>query len=254
MVPLPGPAITSQNDPDLLSTRIAYRTSAKFLVNPRENTRFVPSTGIGFMRPFYDPLVRGLASQRLVHGHLLAQVAALQLGTGDIVDVGCGSGTLAIEAAKRFPGSNISGVDVDPRMLKQARKKPGCQRITLVHSSATELPFNDQTVDTVLCSLLLHHLESEEKLAALLEAGRILRPGGILLLADYCAPASRFARLRFLVVQLLDGWRRTRGNIRGELPTMIKQAGFEPPQEFAQTATPLGTVRCYKALRTAPSA
>lgn len=201
------------------------------------------------MRPFYDPLVRVLASQRAVHGHLLERLTFLSPDTGKIVDIGCGSGTLAIEAAKRFPDARICGIDVDPRMLSQARKKAGSLRTTLIQSSASELPFDDETIDTALCSLLLHHLESEEKIAALAEARRILRPGGRLLLADYCVPASHFARLRFLAVQALDGWRPTRGNVRGELPNLIEHAGFEQPVEFAQTATPLGTVRCYMAIR-----
>ncbi len=227
------------------STHLPSR-SASDRVKSRDVPKFVPSTGVGFMRPMYDPLVRFLACQRQIHDHLLSQLSWSEASL--VADIGCGSGTLAIRAADRFPNVTMHAVDIDDRMLAQAKAKPGAEKVAWIQAQAGVLPIERNTFDVVICSLLLHHLTDNEKSDSLKEMHRLLRSGGKLLLADYDLPANAFAKLRFLVVRILDGWQRTRAHAAGLLPGLLEEAGFTNINETTRIATPLGTVRSYCAI------
>ncbi|GAB5406233.1 MAG: hypothetical protein Aurels2KO_44640 [Aureliella sp.] len=215
-------------------------------MNSRDVPKFIPSTGVGFMRPLYDPLVRYLACQPQIHSHIVGQIDPLQCGS--IADIGCGSGTLAIRMANLFPDATVHGIDIDDRMLAQAQAKSGSANVCWIQAPADKLPFDARSFDVVTCSLLLHHLTDHEKSESLKEVQRLLRSGGTLLLADYDLPASTFARLRFSIVRALDGWDRTRAHSLGQLPQLLRDAGFTDASETACIATPLGTVRCYRTI------
>lgn len=97
-----------------------------------------------------------------------------------VVDVACGTGVLAIEAARATqPGGSVVGVDLNPGMLKVARSKdPG---IDWREAPAEALPFDSDEFDAVLCQfgLMFFH----DRHAAIREMLRVLRPGGRLAIA-----------------------------------------------------------------------
>ncbi len=199
------------------------------------------------MRPMYDPLVRWLACQGRIHDHLVSQLADAPVTT--VADIGCGSGTLAIRLAGQYSRATVTAVDIDFRMLRQAGKKPGADLVQWQQAEASNLPIDSESADAVTCSLLLHHLTDREKADALAQMYRILNAGGKLLLADYARPASTLASWRFIAVRLLDSWHRTRAHVQGKIPHLIHAAGFRSIVETACLSTPLGTVRCYCAIR-----
>ncbi len=164
-----------------------------------------------------------------------------------ILDVGCGSGTLVVELSRRFPLVSITGIDADPQILVQARRKDAASRVHWLVAKAASLPFADRSFSQVFCTLMLHHLRPSEKLACLHEIKRVLKPGGECLFADFGRPATLFARLRFLPVQLIDGWQRTACNVAGRIPGMFHQVGFAGVTQTFAVATPLGTIRCIRA-------
>ena len=85
-----------------------------------------------------------------------------ELRSGDaVLDVGCGTGTLLIEAAKRVgPSGSAHGIDRSAEMLAHARRKAAAQGVTanFLEGSADRLGFPDASFDVVFCTLMLHHL------------------------------------------------------------------------------------------------
>lgn len=99
----------------------------------------------------------------------------------------------------------------------------------------------------MLSCLVFHHLRREEKRVALAECHRILRPGGELHVADWARPANRLLRGGFFLTQLLDGFETTGDNVRGLLPELALQAGFEAVEETRHFPTAFGSIRLLRA-------
>jgi len=144
----------------------------------------------------------------------------------EVLDLGCGTGTLAIALAAEPGGARVTGVDGDPEILALAREKEGSQRVEFIDGMADALPFGDASFDRVVTSLVLHHLQPLVKRAALHEARRVLRPGGRLHVADWGAPQDPLMRALFVGLQVQDGFSNTADHPAGRVPDMIREAGF----------------------------
>lgn len=119
----------------------------------------------------------------------MAQVAAGR----SVLDIGCGTGTLAIAAWRRSqPYGSVCGVDVSTSMIAAARRKGRTFGLNVslrfLEAEAVALPFGDSMFDTVMITTVMHMLPEPERSAALKEASRVLHPGGRLLLVDYGGP------------------------------------------------------------------
>jgi ubiquinone/menaquinone biosynthesis C-methylase UbiE len=170
-----------------------------------------------------------------------------RVGTGDVVDVGCGTGTLAIALARA--GARVTAVDGDDDILRRARAKDGGAEIDWRRGLADALPLAAGSADAVVCSLLLHHLQPAVKAAALAEARRVLRPGGTLHVADWGSPADPLQRVAFFGLQLLDGRSNTADHAAGRLPDLIAAAGFERVQVWRRLRTVWGTLELLESAR-----
>lgn len=104
--------------------------------------------------------------------------------SGEVLELGSGSGAMAAEILDRFPAVTLTATDLDPEMLEQARAAlaPYGSRASVREADATALPFGDGTFDAVVSYVMLHHVGAWE--TALAEAIRVLKPGGLLLVAD----------------------------------------------------------------------
>jgi ubiquinone/menaquinone biosynthesis C-methylase UbiE len=138
---------------------------------------YIPAMGRHWMLFLYDPFVR-LAGLPRVHGELLDR-AGVRPGQR-VLEIGCGPGNVLIELGRRVPGAELVGIDPDPAALRRARRKAARRRIPVrfERAYADELPFPDASFDRVLSSYMLHHLDAEQKAAAMREVRRVLRPGG----------------------------------------------------------------------------
>jgi len=161
---------------------------------------YLPGMGKHHLLPFYDLLhrVSGFAAvQREMIG-----LARLR-GGGRVLDVGCGTGNLLRATGKRHPDVELVGVDPDLKMLARAESKTrrAGVKVRLDRGFAQELAFPDGSFDVVFSSLMLHHLDQAAKDEMLAEVRRVLRPDGVLVLADIRqeAAAERIAAAGFTV-------------------------------------------------------
>jgi SAM-dependent methyltransferase len=136
----------------------------------------------------YDRIAEGYAAwwspvHRSATLRLLDEIAAaVDGGATRVLDVGCGTGALAVAAAERWPGLAIDAVDASDGMLDLARRdldgRPGSarQRVSFTRAFADSLPFDDGTFDVVVAAFVLQLVPSAPR--ALREMRRVLRPGG----------------------------------------------------------------------------
>jgi len=172
-----------------------------------------------------------------------------------VLDFGSGTGTLTLMIQKTCPSVEVIGVDIDPEMLGRARAKAQEAGFEI---SFTQAGIDDSDIvaklgaasfDKVVSSLVFHHLARDAKLDALRNAAALLRPGGMLHIADWGRPSSRLMRLLFYPVQALDGFANTSDNVLGLLPSLMQQAGFGAVRETRREPTALGSLSFYEGRR-----
>jgi len=119
----------------------------------------------------------------------LLKLARLNPGES-VLDVGCGTGTLAI-AAKRQVGTNgrVNGIDASPNMIARAVRKAKKAGVNVVFQNAIvqALPFPDSEFDVVLSTVMLHHLPRNTRQQCAREIRRVLKPSGRILIVDFGA-------------------------------------------------------------------
>jgi ubiquinone/menaquinone biosynthesis C-methylase UbiE len=208
--------------------------------------RFVPALGVDWLTPFYDAVAR-LLGDRAVKQRLIEQ-AAIAPGQ-DVLDLGAGTGTLALMVKQYCPEARVSGVDIDPRILGIARSKAAAAGVDVrfVEGPATDPPFAGGSFDRVLTTLVLHHLTTAQKREALAAVRRLLRAGGELHVADWGKPQNALMRLAAMSFRLFDGAATTAANLAGELPALIADAGFVDVRETEHRMTPFGTLTFLRA-------
>jgi SAM-dependent methyltransferase len=122
-------------------------------------------------------------------------LAHLQVQSGQtVVDVGCGTG--AYNGVLSSLGARIVGLDTSPAMLHETRQQAQARglNVTVIQATAEALPFSDAGCDRVMANHMLYHVP--DQIRALQEMGRVLRPGGRVLLATNAA--DHMARLHEL--------------------------------------------------------
>jgi ubiquinone/menaquinone biosynthesis C-methylase UbiE len=227
----------------------------RLLLSGEVSDRYVPAAGRRVFTPFYDAvnavaMRQGQWRPRLVE-RALSSRALGSAAPMRILDLGCGTGEMALAIARAAPDVHLIGVDGDPDVLERAAIKARAEGVELeLHEAlADRLPLADADLDCVLSTLMFHHLLPSAKRAALAEAWRILRPGGRLLVCDIGRAGDPLMRAAFFAVQLLDGFPNTREHARGELPEIISQAGFSAVTVFGRYRTGGGTLDLIEALR-----
>jgi ubiquinone/menaquinone biosynthesis C-methylase UbiE len=126
-------------------------------------------------------IARGLRTQRLGH---------------DVLEIGAGSGSVARQLLSKNPEIAWVAIDIDPHMTRAAATRlHGFPNASAKTADATAMPFPDDSFDSVVSCLMLHHIVDWERAVA--EVARVLRPGGIFVGYDLARTplASLFHRL-----------------------------------------------------------
>lgn len=135
----------------------------------------------------YDALSHRLLFGSLF-GRIAADIAAVAPDGARVLEVGCGPGRLSILLARKH-GLDVTGLDLDPTMIKRAREnadgsRSGDQRRpSFLVGDVASLAFPDRSFDLVVSTLSMHHWA--DPTAGLAEVGRVLRPGGRALVWDF---------------------------------------------------------------------
>ena len=146
-------------------------------------------------------------------------LAKIQPGE-NVLDVGCGTGTLAIEVQQHVgPAGQVFGIDPGEQQIARARSKASQRNLPIEFQvgAIEHLEFLDQTFDVVLSTIMMHHLSDSLKRQGLAEIARVLKQGGRLVIADFKRPEERSPQ----PVRFGAGGSRTE-----DLATLVREAGF----------------------------
>jgi len=149
-----------------------------------------------------------------------------KIKSGDkVLDVGCGTGSLTL-TAKSYVGASgsVYGIDASPEMIVVARKKAKRSNTDAIFEIGLieKISYPEATFDVVISRLVIHHLPDDLKRKAFAEIFRVLKPGGLLFIADFNPPSNPvYAH----VVLALVGHRMMQTNVR-VIPPMLIETGF----------------------------
>lgn len=141
----------------------------------------------------------------------------------DIIDVGCGEGITLEKLVKQFPGASVCGVDAEQENIDIC----GSHNLPVVAGSVYELPFPDNSVDCILFSEVIEHLEHPE--LALREFHRVVRPGGRVIIIF---PNDAMFKVTRIMTGMIKEAFYDAGHVMQWTPEKIKKsltaAGFTP--------------------------
>ncbi|HVT35979.1 MAG TPA: methyltransferase domain-containing protein [Nevskiaceae bacterium] len=209
------------------------------------SSRYIPALRFAALTRIYDPVVALTTRERTFKQRLIEQ-AHLAPGLR-VLDLACGSGTLAVWMKRAQPAIELTAIDGDPAILAQARAKAARLGLPIDFRQglSTALPFENASFERVTSTLFFHHLQSPDKLKSFSEALRVLAPGGELHVADWGAPSNPAMRAAFMGIRLLDGFANTAAHVAGRLPHMMREAGFDDVRVHGGIDTLFGTMALY---------
>ena len=156
----------------------------------------------------YDERIPGTtnADKRFTDAEM-AFVTTKMTSADDVLDMGCGTGRFTLPLAQH--AKKVTGLDASAAMIEQARSKAQQQGLTIDFHEADmeQLPFEDQSFDVVVSMLALMHIPLASRQKVFLEASRVLRPGGRLLVSvknslfERLSPVDRFASVDLTDIQ-----------------------------------------------------
>ena len=194
--------------------------------------------------PYYDFMVEITS---LGHAGMLRRMtvdnALIQPGDS-VLDVGCGTGEVALLARTRTKAGTVHGIDPAPEMIAVARSKAARKKLNVDFRVGVieALPFPDASMDVVTSSLMMHHLPEELKVRGLAEVFRVLKPGGRLLIADFMRPTGSLMSHLFIAITRHQG---VQSGLE-EIQRYIKEAGFSSIEQLDGHVLVIGFVRAIK--------
>jgi len=188
------------------------------------NDEYIPALSYRFLTPFYDFIQKYIVRDVRYKSLLIAQ-AKIQPGQY-VLDLGCGTGTLAIMAKQTQPAAEVAGLDADPDMLKVAKYKSVQMKATVKFDVGftNQLPYPDASFDRVLSSIMIHHLKTPDKWQTAREVYRVLKPGGQLHIIDFGKPVTWYGKI---LGPLLHKFEEANDNIDGKLPEIFGAPGLK---------------------------
>jgi ubiquinone/menaquinone biosynthesis C-methylase UbiE len=202
---------------------------------------YLPAMGKRWLLPLYDPLLKLLGVDKTKRR--LIEQAELKSGFR-VLDIGCGTGSLAVLIKRMHPEVEVIGVDPDPAALSLSERKAsrGGLAIEFDRGFSDHMSYPDASFDRVFSSFMFHHLEPSERAATLREIRRVLKSGGSLHLLDF-APRDG------------NGHRHHRhhrspheeSRFEGRVVDLMSEAGLVDAREVAKGKIFFGPIAYYRA-------
>ncbi len=184
---------------------------------------YIPALSFRVLTPFYDFIQKWVVRDYRYKDRLITQ-ADIQPGQR-VLDLGCGTGTLAISVKERQPEALVTGLDADQQMLNMARyksRKAGVE-VKFDEGMTFDLPYPDASIDRILSSIMIHHLKTPDKLRTAKEVQRVLKPGGQLHVVDFGKPVTFYGKV---LAPFLHEFEEANDNIDGRLPEIFGAPGL----------------------------
>jgi len=213
------------------------------------SSKYITALRFKWLTPYYDVIV-GLTTREKVFKKAL--VHQLDISANDkVLDMACGTGTLAIWIKQAYPNCEVIGVDGDEEILSIAKRKSYKSNVDIYFKQALsyDLPCVDSSFDCVVTSLFFHHLSWSDKVRTAKEIFRVLKPGGELHVADWGRAENILMRFLFVFIQILDGFPNTQDNIKGKLISLFQESGYSEVRKRKSFSTMFGTMTLYSALK-----
>jgi ubiquinone/menaquinone biosynthesis C-methylase UbiE len=207
-------------------------------------TTYIPALRFKWLTPLYDPLLKwGMREETFKHRLVLQAHIEPDM---NVLDLGCGTGTLTIMLKRLNPKSVVTGLDGDAQVLDIARQKSPSTNIQWDEGLASSLPYSNSVFDRVVTSLVIHHLSTDDKRRAFKEMYRVLKPRGELYMLDFGVPHSPLTRCMAILMHRLE---EVADNFDGLLPQFIKEAGFNEVREVEHFVTIVGPLSLWRAVK-----
>lgn len=203
---------------------------------------YFPAAGWDRALPIYDPLAKLMGADKYCRW----VVEWLELAPGHrVLDIGCGTGTLAVLIKQLHPGVAVVGLDPDPRALARAARKAerAGVEVHLDRGFSDQLPYADASFDRVHCNIfsLIPHAEKETTLG---EVRRVLRSGGSFHLFDLAKTPPGFSFWR-----LFKPTQRYEFCTEEQILTLMRQADLSDPRKIAEFKVWFWSFARYRASR-----
>ncbi len=200
---------------------------------PMSLPAYIPETAFGdwfLQTPTWDLHVLEVALRDLE-----PMIPARRASYPVVVDIGCGWGRSLKKLNERFKPDRLVGFDIAPKMVEAAAREVAPLRTAngspaeIVQASSAALPLADASVDLLFCHQTFHHLVDQD--AAIAEFHRVLKPGGVLLLAE-----STRRYIHSWIIRLLFRHPMEVQKTAPEYLALVRAAGFLVPD--AQVSYP----------------
>ena len=210
------------------------------------NDGFTPALGRPQLTFLYDAAIRLLTRERRWRRLLLEQL--LPRPGERILDVGCGTGTLAIMIKQAEPAAEVVGIDPDEQVLGIARTKAARAGVAPLFMTgfAHDADRFGARFDKVVASLVFHQVPLEEKEAGIAAMARAVVAGGEIHVADYALQPGFASRQLFRIVQALDGRENTQANADGTLERILGSVAGGPVRPQAKVPTLTGAISLFR--------
>jgi ubiquinone/menaquinone biosynthesis C-methylase UbiE len=210
---------------------------------------YLPAAGHDWLLPLYDPLVKLLGGDTA--RRILLDQAIVRPGYR-LLDIGCGTGTLAILIKRLHPDVDVVGLDPDPKALARAKRKAERSAVSIRWDQgfSHELPYPEASFDRVFSTFMFHHLTGGEREKTLYEVRRVLTPGGSLHMLDFTGTeASGHGPL----ARYFHSSHRLKDNTEERILTLMNRAEFISCEKVMEGAMLFGSLRIAYYQASAPT-